>query len=192
MKRSGYRNYDQSKAPFQAYAADYPDLIDDLDVDYLEAAIPEGDDDDDTGDHDDTPDTPADAAGEKEGCGCSVPDTTAPLWGAGFLSLTLLRGERRACSYRGVLAARHHLRLPIIERSPHAELNIEQLALFDVKAGLHSRAIHSDVPPTPKRIGWRRLLARVFSVDLRRCPVCEGPLKIIEAVVDPGSHRRVA
>ncbi len=46
-------------------------------------------------------------------------------------------------------------------------------------------AIHSDVPPTPKRIAWRRLLSRVFSVHLTRCPLCEGPLKIIEAVVDP-------
>ncbi len=51
---------------------------------------------------------------------------------------------------QGVFAARHHLRPRIIERSSHAELNIEQLALFDAKAGFHRRAIHSDVPPTSK------------------------------------------
>ena len=83
------------------------------------------------------------------------------------------------------VAARHHLRPLIIELSPHAELNIEQLALFDPKTGFNRPAVHSDVPPTPRRIRWRRLLARVFSVDLTRCPLCEGPLNIIEAVVDP-------
>ncbi|MEE9384007.1 MAG: hypothetical protein V3V08_11405 [Nannocystaceae bacterium] len=77
------------------------------------------------------------------------------------------------------------MRPRIIESAPHAELDIEHLALFDPKAGFHRPAIHSELPPTPKRIAWRRLLVRVFSVDLTRCPQCEGPLKVIEAVVDP-------
>ncbi len=92
--------------------------------------------------------------------------------------------QRDSLSGRQV-AARHHLLPRFIERSPHAELDIEQLTLLDPKAGLHRPAVHSDVPPTPTRIAWRRLLARVFSVELTRCPLCEGPLKIIEAVVDP-------
>ncbi len=95
-----------------------------------------------------------------------------PIWRSG-----------RLCPYGGLMVS---LRPPvIIERSPHADFNIEQLALFDPKADFNRRAIHSDVPPTPRRISWRRLLARVFSIDLTRCPLCEGPLKIIEAVVDP-------
>ncbi len=55
--------------------------------------------------------------------------------------------------------------------------------MFDPKTGFKRPAVHSDVPPT--RIRWRRLLARVFSVDLTRCPLCEGRLNIIEAVVEP-------
>ena len=36
------------------------------------------------------------------------------------------------------------------------------------------------------RIGWARLLKRVFNIDLEHCPQCGGELKIIAAIEEPG------
>ena len=38
-------------------------------------------------------------------------------------------------------------------------------------------------PPRTKR--WAELLARVFGFDMRACPDCGGPLKIIAAILEP-------
>ena len=44
---------------------------------------------------------------------------------------------------------------------------------------------HSEQPPIPSRVSWARLLARVFSADLSTCPLCAGPMKVLDAVVEP-------
>ncbi len=35
------------------------------------------------------------------------------------------------------------------------------------------------------RVPWAALLARVFTLDLSRCPKCHGPLRMLDAVTDP-------
>ena len=87
--------------------------------------------------------------------------------------------------YRGVLSARHHLRPSIIEQDPNADIFPAQLALFKRKGPDEVVAHVPATPPTPRRIAWARLLARVFSVDVSRCPLCAGPMKVIDAVVEP-------
>ena len=42
----------------------------------------------------------------------------------------------------------------------------------------------------PPRISWAALLARVFALDVTRCPVCGGRLRLIAALTDPASIRR--
>jgi hypothetical protein len=37
----------------------------------------------------------------------------------------------------------------------------------------------------PARMGWARLLRRVFDIDLEHCPQCGGDLKIIAAIEEP-------
>ena len=37
----------------------------------------------------------------------------------------------------------------------------------------------------PARMGWARLLKRVFDIDIDHCPNCGGRLKIIAAIEDP-------
>jgi len=37
----------------------------------------------------------------------------------------------------------------------------------------------------PTRMGWARLLKRVFDIDLEHCPQCGGDLKIIAAIEEP-------
>ena len=37
----------------------------------------------------------------------------------------------------------------------------------------------------PARMGWARLLERVFDIDLEHCPQCGGAFRIIASIEDP-------
>ena len=41
------------------------------------------------------------------------------------------------------------------------------------------------------RMGWARLLKRVFDLDLEHCPQCGGDFKIIAAIVEPAVIVRI-
>ena len=43
----------------------------------------------------------------------------------------------------------------------------------------------------PARMGWARLLKRVFDIDLEHCPQCGGELKIIAAIEEPAVIVRI-
>ena len=43
----------------------------------------------------------------------------------------------------------------------------------------------------PARMGWARLLKRVFDIDLEHCPRCGGDLKIIAAIEEPAVIVRI-
>jgi hypothetical protein len=43
----------------------------------------------------------------------------------------------------------------------------------------------------PARMGWARLLKRVFDIDLEHCPQCGGDLKIIAAIEEPAVIVRI-
>ena len=43
--------------------------------------------------------------------------------------------------------------------------------------------------PRPRRIGWAKLIARVFALDITRCRKCGGRMRVLEVVSDPGRHR---
>jgi len=43
----------------------------------------------------------------------------------------------------------------------------------------------------PARIGWTRLLKRVFQIDLEHCPNCGGELKIIAAIMEAPVIERI-
>ena len=42
-----------------------------------------------------------------------------------------------------------------------------------------------DAHGAPARMGWARLLRRVFDLDLEHCPQCGGEFKIIAAIEEP-------
>ena len=87
--------------------------------------------------------------------------------------------------YRGFLSSRHHLRSRIaFDQTGHVSTPL-QLALFECKHGTERAARTPKRPPTPDRIAWSKLLARVFQIDIERCPKCDGKMKIKQAVVDP-------
>ena len=43
----------------------------------------------------------------------------------------------------------------------------------------------------PARIGWARLLKRVFDLDLEHCPQCGGEFRIIAAIEEPAVIVRI-
>ncbi len=43
----------------------------------------------------------------------------------------------------------------------------------------------------PARMGWARLLKRVFDIDLEHCPQCGDTLKIIAAIEEPAVIGRI-
>ena len=44
-------------------------------------------------------------------------------------------------------------------------------------------------PTRPKR--WAELLARVFGIDMQKCPDCGGPWKIISAILEPNAIKTI-
>ena len=49
-------------------------------------------------------------------------------------------------------------------------------------AEIHAEAPH---PSAPARLGWARLLKRVFDIDIEQCPQCGGTLTILATIEDP-------
>jgi hypothetical protein len=91
--------------------------------------------------------------------------------------------------YYGVLASHHRLREHVIPK-PAAPPPPPQLALDFA---------HPDDPaessptssPRPRRIGWAKLLARVFALDITRCRKCGGRMRVLEVVSDPDAIARI-
>ena len=49
----------------------------------------------------------------------------------------------------------------------------------------HSGSADEHAHGTPARMGWARLLKRVFDLDLEHCPQCGGEFRIIAAIEEP-------
>jgi hypothetical protein len=45
--------------------------------------------------------------------------------------------------------------------------------------------------PRPRRIGWAKLLARGFALDITRCRKCGGRMRVLEVVSDPDAIARI-
>jgi len=59
------------------------------------------------------------------------------------------------------------------------------------RATKEPREIDPSCMPRLSRLPWAILLKRVFLVDVLECPKCRGRMKILTAVVEPASVRRV-
>ena len=82
--------------------------------------------------------------------------------------------------YFGVFANRHHLRARIIPPSAIPQLTLGLVGAADDDDD-------DDAPassPRPSRIGWAKLLARVFAIDVTICRKCGGRMRVLEVVDD--------
>ena len=91
--------------------------------------------------------------------------------------------------YYGVLASQHRLRDAL---RPKQDEPGRQLKLFEAKPFVTAEGVESfrfvreggakQAQRAPSRIRWADLLARVFEIDVRRCPSCGGRLRVVEVV----------
>jgi hypothetical protein len=82
--------------------------------------------------------------------------------------------------YHGVLAPNAKLRARVVpQQTPalgHAATEVEAGARYEEVEPVRARS---------QRMGWARLLKRVFDIDMRRCPKCGGvQVKIIAAILE--------
>jgi hypothetical protein len=80
--------------------------------------------------------------------------------------------------FHGVLAPNAKLRALVVPQGPEAQ---EQAT----EAATASECESETAQGRPHRIGWARLLKRVFDIDMQHCPNCGGgELKIIAAILE--------
>jgi hypothetical protein len=81
--------------------------------------------------------------------------------------------------FHGVLAPNAKLRARVVPQGPPAQAQ----AATEAKAAAECEV--EAVQARPHRIGWARLLKRVFDIDIQHCPNCGGgELKIIAAILE--------
>ncbi|MBK7828422.1 hypothetical protein [Nannocystis sp.] len=80
-----------------------------------------------------------------------------------------------------MFANRHHLRPHIIPPSP-VTLSGQQLALGLAGSANDGPDDDTESSPRPRRLGWAKLLARVFAVDVTVCRKCGGRMRILAVV----------
>ena len=76
--------------------------------------------------------------------------------------------------FHGVLAPNAKLRAMVVPQEPEPEAQAAPAAECEAIC-VHHR---------PVRLGWAKLLKRVFDLDLEHCPNCGGELKIIAAILE--------
>jgi hypothetical protein len=83
--------------------------------------------------------------------------------------------------FHGVLAPNAKLRALVV---PHGREEVTGKSELTATEPGHTNS-------RPARIGWARLLKRVFEIDLEHCPNCGGQLKIIAAIVEASVIERI-
>jgi hypothetical protein len=86
--------------------------------------------------------------------------------------------------YYGVFASHHRLREHVIPKPaapPPPQLPLDFALSSDP----------AESSPRPRRIGWAKLLARVFALDITRCRKCGGRMRVLEVVSDPDAIARI-
>ena len=73
-----------------------------------------------------------------------------------------------------------------------------EVAAVEVEAAVREMLRQRTVPHQPgkrrqgrRRYSWAELLRRVFLIDVLACPSCGGRRRLLAAIHDPGSIRRV-
>jgi len=102
----------------------------------------------------------------------------SPLELIGRLASLIPPPRRHQVVYHGILSSACSLRDAVVPASAHPTGQTTDGASTD----------SSDPPPRasrPRRLAWAELLRRVFGADLKQCPRCGEPLRIIAVIRNP-------
>ena len=88
------------------------------------------------------------------------------------------RPQLHLIRFHGVLAPNAKLRALVVPQAPE-------------QATTGKSEQTATEPGQPARIGWARLLKRVFEIDLEHCPNCGGQLRIIAAILESAVIDRI-
>ena len=95
--------------------------------------------------------------------------------------------------YYGLFSSHHRLRARIIPE-PAAGPAVEQLVL-GFGAGVEGTPLRGTSPESTarprRRLGWAKLLARIFGIDVTTCLKCGGRMKVLEVVSGADALARV-
>jgi len=83
--------------------------------------------------------------------------------------------------FHGVFAPNAKLRKVVVPEKPKAAPPVDDAAKLPPRAPLVNTY----------RIDWASLLKRVFAVDVLKCTRCEGRLRVLAVVDEPGAVKRV-
>jgi hypothetical protein len=102
----------------------------------------------------------------------------SPLQFMQRLAALVPRPRLHLIRFHGVLAPSARRRARVVPQGPADEQpRADAAAVAECEAG--------QTPARPHRIGWARLLRRVFDIDMQHCPNCgAGELKIIAAILE--------
>jgi hypothetical protein len=101
--------------------------------------------------------------------GMTAAPETLHLLGVWSFEYAQPRPRLHLIRFHGVLAPNARLRAVIVPGPPQ---------VTSEPAGEHAHG-------APARMGWARLLKRVFDIDLEHCPRCGGEFRIIAAIEEP-------
>jgi hypothetical protein len=103
---------------------------------------------------------------------------------AGELTLMVPGEAPRLIRYHGVLAPNAKLRARVVPQGPEVAGPATEAAAAASEA--------EPVRARSQRMGWARLLKRVFDIDLQRCPRCGGrQVKIIAAILERAAIEKI-
>jgi hypothetical protein len=75
--------------------------------------------------------------------------------------------------------------------APNAKIRAEVVSQARGPEGEEAGAKPQEGRGPRRRMGWARLLKRVFKVDVESCQGCGGKLRVIAAVMDPGAIGKI-
>lgn len=97
--------------------------------------------------------------------------------------------------YAGIFASRARGRNALTGRrrsdEPAASSSAEGLALTRVDLPTLCQTPRPNDPARPRRLDWATLLRRTFAIDVRVCPRCQGPMRLIGVVEAPAVIRQI-
>ena len=115
-----------------------------------------------------------------------LPGVRSPLEFMQRLAALVPRPRLHLIRYHGVLAPNAKLRARVVPQGPLAH------APAATEAATAGECDVETVQGRAHRIGWARLLKRVFDIDVQRCPRCGGgQVKIIAAILGRAAIEKI-